>query len=948
MKPRTHSLRHSLYTHLPLLLSFFLPFVLACVLFAVLGIYPFRDGTILAHDGWHQYYPFLLDFREKLLSGGSLQYTWAVGMGTAYASLYAYYLASPLFLLCVFVPEQWMPEFYALVTILKIAFAGLFFCLYLQIVHRKRRDLTAPFFALLYAFSAFAAGYYWNIMWLDGFALLPLLIAGLVALLRDGKFRLYIVALALTVWSNYYVAFFCCIFVAMCFFGYCICRPNGWRGFARRLGRVALCTLIGVGIAMVVLLPTLVGMQATNSAADSEFGLLSLYIRGDKVSAPSAATDTPLWTTLKTETLPGLFESTRRILANLLTATEPNTFSGVLPNVFCGFATVILGIYYCFCKKIRLREKIVNLCMLVFFILSFTFRILNYIWHGFHFPNMLPHRFSFLFSFVLIGMAYRAFLQMREFKLRLLAVIVPLSCLLLANLYGMEAETLTWVLSGLVLLGMVVFFLLWSPERFRRRVLATVLLCCIFTCEMTVCMGLGAHELGTTKRSVYPWKGEAIDSLLEIAEEDEDDLFWRCETTNTHTLNEGAIYGYRGVTTFTSSANVNFNRFSGSLGFGSWPGSNRYSYMENTPFTNLFSGIRYLIDRQGEHRNTDYNTLVATESNTNLLRNEAYAGLGFMTRSELADFIADDDVYNAIWEQEDMFRMATGIEDDLYEHLSASSLTAPTGCELYSSGTSGTQYTYSTTNAQEDSDLRINYTVPRDGLVCLTTVRPNSTCKKVKVYCNDTELMERSITVRCMFSLGNFKAGDVISVSYSIESGKSGAISCDVAVQNNDVFDAGLATLTDETWQLTEATDTRLVGTIEVKQDGLFYTSVPYDSGWRAYVDGEEVTLAETYDPSATDVKLTDAVIAFPLSAGTHEVVLKYTAPGLTAGAVISIVCALAFVLLLVLRRKNPVLLPDPAQPLPELAPSEAENEAQCESVEQTDAAEGSEPDDVL
>lgn len=941
MKPQTHSLRHKLYLHLPLLLSFFIPFVLAYVMFAAAGMYPFGDGTILAHDGWHQYYPFLLDFREKLLSGGSLQYTWAVGMGTAYSSLYAYYLASPLFLLCVFVPERWMPEFFALVTVLKIACAGLFFCLYLQIVHRRRRDLTAPFFALLYAFCAFVAGYYWNIMWLDGFALLPLLIAGLVALLRDGKFRLYILALALTVWSNYYVAFFCCLFVAMCFFGYCICRPNGWKGFARRFGRVALCTVIGVGIAMVVLLPTMLGMQATHSAESSEFDLLALYIKGDTVAAPSASGGTALWTKLKTETLPGLLSATRRILANLLTGADVNSFKGVLPNVFCGFASVILGIYYCFCKKIRLREKIVNLCMLVFFLLSFTFRVLNYFWHGFHFPNMLPHRFSFLFSFVLIGMAYQAFLHMDEFKRGWLAVIVPLSCLLIANVSGLEMKKWVWVLSAVVLAGMTVFFLLWSPKKRLRRVVSTVLLCCIFTCEMSLCFALGVRESGTTKRSTYPWKADAIDQLLEIAEEDADDLFWRCETTNTHTLNEGAIYGYRGVTTFTSSANVNFNRFSGSLGFASWPGSNRYSYMESTPFTNLFAGIRYLIGRQGEYRNTDYNTLVATENNTTLMRNEAYAGLGFMTRSELADFIADDDVYNAIWEQEDMFRMATGVEDELYEHLAASDLTVPENCEFYSSGTSGTQYSYSAVDAQEESDFRINYTMPRDGLACLTTVRPNSTCKKVKIYCNGEEIMERSITVRCMFSLGNLKEGDVISVSYSLEAGKSGAISCDVAVLNNDVFDAGVATLTDEVWQLTEASDTHLKGTIEVKQDGLFYTSVPYDKGWRAYVDGEEVTIAENYDPTAEDVCLTDAVVAFPLGAGTHTIELKYTAPGLTAGAVISVICVLAFALLLVCKRKDPVLLPDPEE-----IPAAEENTS--EETDDARESERSENDDAL
>ena len=42
-------------------------------------------------------------------------------MGTGYASLFAYYLASPLNLLSVLVPTAWLREFFALLTILKIS-----------------------------------------------------------------------------------------------------------------------------------------------------------------------------------------------------------------------------------------------------------------------------------------------------------------------------------------------------------------------------------------------------------------------------------------------------------------------------------------------------------------------------------------------------------------------------------------------------------------------------------------------------------------------------------------------------------------------------------------------------------------------------------------------------------------------------------------------------------
>ena len=227
-------------------LAFLLPFFICCLVFACSGFFPFGDKQIMASDEWHQYYPFLVTFREKLRTGGSMQYSWDVGMGTAYAPLYAYYLASPLYLFSALVPLSVLREYFALMTVMKLAFAGLFFAYFLKTVFR-RSSLSMAVFALGYALCAWACGYYWNIIWLDAFALLPLLIAATVVLLRDGRFRLYVLALALTIWSNYYIGYMCCLFVALFFFAYCFVNWQGGRNFGKRFVRIALGTVLGVG-----------------------------------------------------------------------------------------------------------------------------------------------------------------------------------------------------------------------------------------------------------------------------------------------------------------------------------------------------------------------------------------------------------------------------------------------------------------------------------------------------------------------------------------------------------------------------------------------------------------------------------------------------------------------------------------------------------------------------
>ena len=57
---------------------------------------------------YHQYAPFFSEFQHKLRTGGSLLYSWDVGMGVNFAALYAYYLASPLNWLVILCPKAYI------------------------------------------------------------------------------------------------------------------------------------------------------------------------------------------------------------------------------------------------------------------------------------------------------------------------------------------------------------------------------------------------------------------------------------------------------------------------------------------------------------------------------------------------------------------------------------------------------------------------------------------------------------------------------------------------------------------------------------------------------------------------------------------------------------------------------------------------------------------------
>lgn len=75
---------------------------------------------------------------------------------------------------------------------------------------------------------------------------------------------------------------------------------------------------------------------------------------------------------------------------------------------------------------------------------------------------------------------------------------------------------------------------------------------------------------------------------------------------------------------------------------------------------------------------------------------------------------------------------------------------------------------------------------------------------------------------------------------------------------------------------------------VDLEEDKLLYLSVPYNEGWTAMVDGEKAEL--------TSGNVLGMALA--LTAGTHEIVIRYRTPGLKTGAMIS--CITALVLLVV------------------------------------------------
>ena len=547
-----------------LALAFFLPFIGICILMIARGFEPFGNVSMLYSDMYHQYYPFFVAFRKALLSGEGLLYSWDVGMGMDYLGLISYYLASPLNLLSILIPESWTLEYFSLLMPIKLGLSGLFFGIFLKKTFH-RNDLSIPLFGCFYALCAWALGYQWNIMWLDTFALLPLVALGTICLLRDKKVLLYTFTLFLSVFSNYYIGLFTCIFVALIFLCYQICYWKNFETFFRDLGRIALFSVLAIGMTAILELPAFAALQTTQSSVNK-------FPQGFKLNIAEENT----WQ--------GLLDAMRQVAGNMNGGITPSFKEG-LPNLYCGLLTNLLAVLFLTCRQIRVREKLCCVGMLLFFNLSFIIRQLDYIWHGFHFTNMIPYRFSFLYSFVMLYMAYRAFLLRNSFRIWQICLATAL-CIAL-TFCAEEQDIAYWAYNFIFLLLYLAILLLprlflgkFDPSeptsiktiqvnrRARRKISAYLMLT-----AMVLELGLNLVNFGVsftgTLVTDYPRGTTHTASMIQYMKEREDDnLFYRAEATHSQTLNDGALNGYNGISTFTSSANVRVTKFMQALGYG--------------------------------------------------------------------------------------------------------------------------------------------------------------------------------------------------------------------------------------------------------------------------------------------------------------------------------------------------------------------------------------------
>lgn len=834
---------------------------------------PFGDITILRMDLYHQYGPLFAEFRDRLVSGGSLLYSWQSGGGGSFLGNFFNYLSSPLSLLVLFFKHINITNAIALIIMLKCALSAASFTYYLKASDefKKHNPITAGF-GLLYAFSGYFIAYYWNIMWLDGMLLLPLIVLGIERIINDKSPKLYVITLALLIISSYYMGFMACIFAVL----YALTYYFGKYGFEKRLIRAGgnfICfSILAAGISAVCLYPTLHALKACSATSGTFPSDASTYFN--------------------------IFD----FLANHMASLEPTIRSSgedVLPNIYCGIATVMLAILYLYIKSIPIKEKISRALLLVFLFLSFDINVLNYIWHGFHFPNDLPYRFSFMYSFVLLTVAFKALIRIRELKGKDLLNIGLGTCVfivLLEELGSKNVNTATIIVSLVFAVLYTIVLSLLNNKKFLASSVACLLFCCMFA-EIAIA-NTDHYDIDQPKTN-YASDYTDFRKIKNKLDEREGNDFYRMELTDLRTRMDPSWYGYNGVSAFSSMAYEKTANLQYNLGmFGNY--INSYTYNPQTPVYNAMFGIKYLVNNSEKIKlNDKIYTQVASNKKFTAYENKYSLPIAFCVSNNIENW--NSSFNNPFETQADFIEKATGVSG-VFDTLVPTEINYSNLNEFGDDEIMTGNYMFSKTSVGESSSFTLTITPEKDQNVYVYVKSDDVDTITVRDLDGNLQI-DQDVDEEYILDIGECKANKPIFIDIPVAETASGYVDAFVVGLNTEKFEEAYKIMKSGSISMMEFSDTKFKGTVDAAEDCILYTSVNFDDSWEIMVDGKVLT----YDDV---IQIGDALFGIKLTAGEHKIIFDYQPKGLKQGAIISVISAALVIILLFIPDDKKIKLP--------------------------------------
>ncbi len=822
--------------HYDYLLAFFIPFVI----FGIIIFLIFLNGkTLLVSDLAAQYEALLREFKDIVTNKSSLFYSFSKGLGGNMIGTVSYYLISPLNLIVLLFSDSNIDIAIALIILLYISLSGLTMFIYLK-HHFKISNFNLLIFSSSYALMSYNICYYFHIMWMCNIVLLPILLIGIDKIIDNKKPFIYLFTLFIMILSNYYIGFMVCIFACLYFIYQLILKykKKDKQVIKKCIINFIISSFLAGMLTMFILLPTLIELQDTVKMTSNIF---------EK-------------TDLRMQYIFKLFG-----MNAIGSASNENVLNKEAFYIYAGMFLLPLLFLYFKNKKISKKEKMASLVFIFIFVMSLTCNYINYIWHGFAAPQCFNARYSFLFIFLLITIAYKSYLNLNNNKKDYICIIpFYLFFMIISVIFnGSYAHIYLIVISiGMFLMYLLLLYLLNHGEKVNTLFLFLALAELFFNAYV----------------SIYKWEfitKEMHNDMnvklgAHIAKID-DSSFYRLDSNFTYTRLDSFLYNYNGVDAFISSLNTNVLKFFSNI--GCMVHINAYTYGVSTPITDSLLGIKYRFYKN--HISPYYNLIDTFEiskyigllynkemTNINVYHNPLALSLGYMVNDDIYNFrdnflqLKEPTKYNY---QNVLIKSMLNQDVDVLSKVDIRQI-------------ADDHYKIKIKN-KDNIYLILSDFLYVDDEFNVTVIINDKVYNTYYIYALEPIEIENTYNI-----------GDEIDIKLEVDEEFKNIIKVSGASLNYKNLEKAIDDLKQNQLVITSFKDNHFKGTVEVTADKkVLFTTLPYEKGWTIYVDGKQVAKQ----------RLIETFIGVDLEEGIHDIEFIFIPKGLKLGVIISSFSAL-------------------------------------------------------
>ncbi len=259
-----------------------------CILFTILGfgvlfriknIYPFGNQIISFMDFDSGYIPVYYKLWDVLHFNSPLFFDWNLGAGlNSFGSFIGNGFFSPLCWIIGIFPRNTIPYTMSYIYLIKMIFVSVMTYIGIKKILPKTKEKNLVLFSLMYTFSSWTFMMATNLLYVEAFALYPLLVYSLKELLDKGKWKLYTVVLTLTLIFSYYIAWLDLFFIIGTSGLYLIIMDVDKK--KEKAVKLLVCTLLSLALSCISFLPGFMFAKSSTRMANntSEDGILAYFM----------------------------------------------------------------------------------------------------------------------------------------------------------------------------------------------------------------------------------------------------------------------------------------------------------------------------------------------------------------------------------------------------------------------------------------------------------------------------------------------------------------------------------------------------------------------------------------------------------------------------------------------------------------------------------------------